>query len=88
MLCSTPIAKDPDPNNVVKMQQKLLYCILLPFVIYPSGSDLLKMSCFSQIPMIASVVYLCVQDLLKGNILSSIIYIDSQFKLSCGRWNL
>ena len=42
-----PTAKDPDSNDRVKMQQKLLSLILLTFVIYLSGFDLLNMSCFS-----------------------------------------
>ena len=41
------IAKDPDPNNGLKIQQNLLSLILLPLAIYLSENDLLNMSCFS-----------------------------------------
>ena len=41
------IAKDPDPNNGLKIQQNLLSLILLQLAIYLSENDLLNMSCFS-----------------------------------------
>ena len=43
---STPIAKDPEPKNGIKMQQKLLSGFLLPLVIYLSGFDLFNVLFF------------------------------------------
>ena len=85
------IAKDPDLNSRVKMQQKLIFFkLLLPLLIYQWGFDLCNMSQLSWHPMIVSWSISCSRPpsgRMSSNITCVIMLLDVALNLSRTNFN-